>query len=354
MKENILFTIIMPIYNVAQFLPQAIQAVLDQTYHNYEIILVDDCATDSSPEICDQFAAANACITCIHFPKNQGVSAARNAGKDAAKGDYILFLDPDDIYEPTLLEKVAESLQQKRVDVVVYSLTEDYYTAAGRIDYSVEHYLPTMTLEDQQSIHQMVLELEKETMYGYPWNKAYSAQYLYESGAQFEKIHHIEDILFNIAFFQNITSMTILEDRLYHYRNQGQARLTSRYFPEYFDLQKQRIQAFIQQQDSWGTCTDRVLYIMAAVYFRSYLSFIQRELDHGRKRQEVIAMAMAEQSSDLFQQMRDYISQEGRMNKLVYCPLAEGNVKPAVRVSSIITWVRKWMPGLYARLKQKR
>ena len=354
MKETFLFSVIFPVYNVDKYLDAAMAAMEAQTYHNYEVILVDDCATDNSGSICDTYAKRHDNFTCIHFEENQGVSAARNAGIERARGDYILFLDPDDLFEATLLETVATSLNEHPVDVLVYSLTEDYYNGAGRLEYSKEHSMPTMTITDQKTIHQMVVELEKETMYGYPWNKAYSASYLYESGAAFQRIPHIEDILFNISFFQDVNSMTILEDKLYHYRNQGQARLTGRYFPEYFAMQKQRIETFIAQQESWGNCDEEVMDTMAAVYFRSFLSYIQRELDHGVSKKDVIAMAEKEMQEDLYLQVQDFVPTEGKVARLIYEPMAEGKIKPAIWSAQMISFVRRFFPILYAKLKQNR
>ena len=88
-------------------------------------------------------------------------------------------------------------------------------------------------------------------MYGYPWNKAYRLDYLRDHGIRFPKITHIEDIMFNIAAFEEIASFALLPEVLYHYRNQGQVRLTGKYLADYLELQKMRIRAFLEQQCRW-------------------------------------------------------------------------------------------------------
>ena len=90
--ESPLISIIIPVYNVAPFLSQCIQSVLDQTYTHLEVIIVDDGSTDESPAICDKFAKLDTRIKVIH-KKNGGLSDARNAGLDTATRDFIGFVD---------------------------------------------------------------------------------------------------------------------------------------------------------------------------------------------------------------------------------------------------------------------
>ena len=110
-------SIIIPVYNVEAFLPQAIESVLAQTYRDFELILVVDGATDSSGEICDGYAAQDNRIRVIH-QKNAGVSAARNAGVAAARGAYIGFTDSDDIIETDMFQRLMELAERYSADVV--------------------------------------------------------------------------------------------------------------------------------------------------------------------------------------------------------------------------------------------
>ena len=96
---NIVLSIIIPVYNVEQYINQCIESILIQTYHDYEIILIDDGSTDSSGEICDTYARKDNRIKVVH-QLNAGQASARNSGMDLAKGDYIGFLDNDDFYYP--------------------------------------------------------------------------------------------------------------------------------------------------------------------------------------------------------------------------------------------------------------
>ena len=99
MRENKLISVIVPIYNTAEYLRRCVDSLLSQTYENIEIVLIDDGSTDSSPEICDQYASEYSKIVVVH-KKNGGLSSARNAGVAIAKGEYIGFVDSDDFVEP--------------------------------------------------------------------------------------------------------------------------------------------------------------------------------------------------------------------------------------------------------------
>src|SRR5882757_7860179 len=90
------FSIVVPVYNVATYLGPCIDSILLQRRPNVEIILVDDCSSDGSAEICDRYVRDHDAIRVIHFSQNRGVAMARNAGVDASTGDYIIFLDSDD------------------------------------------------------------------------------------------------------------------------------------------------------------------------------------------------------------------------------------------------------------------
>lgn len=93
---NDLVTVVIPVYNAQKYLKKCISSVVNQTYTNLDIILVNDCSKDKSGQICDKWAKKDARITVVHKEKNQGLSAARNTGIDTAKGKYIRFLDSDD------------------------------------------------------------------------------------------------------------------------------------------------------------------------------------------------------------------------------------------------------------------
>ena len=109
-------SIIVPVYKVEPYLRRCIDSILAQTFRDFELILIDDGSPDNCGAICDEYAAKDSRIIVIH-QKNQGVSAARNAGLDIAKGTYLGFVDSDDWIEPEMYETMIATAKEKQVDV---------------------------------------------------------------------------------------------------------------------------------------------------------------------------------------------------------------------------------------------
>ena len=118
MQKNILISVIVPVYNVEQYLERCVDSILAQTYSNLEVILVDDGTKDSGGLICDAYAQKDTRVRVIH-KENGGLSSARNAGIDIAQGEYISFVDSDDWIEPDALEKLLNTAIQNQVELVI-------------------------------------------------------------------------------------------------------------------------------------------------------------------------------------------------------------------------------------------
>lgn len=117
MQENTRVSIIVPVYNVEPYLRKCVDSIINQTYQNLEIILVDDGSPDNCPHICDEYKEKDKRVVVIHKP-NGGLSDARNAGLDAATGEYVTFIDSDDWYAPDALETLVALSESGHYDVV--------------------------------------------------------------------------------------------------------------------------------------------------------------------------------------------------------------------------------------------
>ncbi len=116
MADDKVISVIIPVYNVEKYLDRCVQSVVDQSYSNLEIILVDDGSTDNCPIICDEWTNRDNRIRVIH-KKNGGLSDARNAGMAAASGEYISFIDSDDWIEPEMMERLLRAIVQDESDI---------------------------------------------------------------------------------------------------------------------------------------------------------------------------------------------------------------------------------------------
>lgn len=118
-------SVVVPVYNVENYLCKCINSILDQTFSDFELILIDDKSPDKSGDICDEYAKRDKRIRVIHKMQNEGVSAARNDGLDTARGDYLTFIDSDDWIEPIFLEHLYHIAVEKNADIVTCTLKYD-------------------------------------------------------------------------------------------------------------------------------------------------------------------------------------------------------------------------------------
>lgn len=204
-----LFSIIVPVYNVAPYLAQCIESVLQQTYSNYELILVDDGSTDQSGEICDSYQHLPQ-VRVLHKP-NGGLSDARNYGTQLATGEYILFLDADDLWgDADFLATTAQAIQQHHPDVVIFGHIKQYEDGHQRI------------VQYQQAPSSYLLSLPETVALGAfnicAWDKAIRRHLLVQHKITFRDKAHSEDAEWCSLIFIHAHHSVVLSTTPYIYR----------------------------------------------------------------------------------------------------------------------------------------
>lgn len=355
-KKQPFISVVMPVYNVEKHLEKAVDSILKQTYQDFEIILVDDCSPDGCPGLCDRIAAGDDRIRAVHHKENQGISMARNTGISEAKGVYLSFIDSDDYVEPDLFEKAVRSLEENPAQVVVFGLTEDYYDEQDRLHHS-ENILPEKRVfSGKEELRPYVIELEKQTLYGYSCNKIYRLDYLRKQGLKFEKVTLIEDILFNVKYFMDIDSMNIIESAGYHYNKRMDNSLTSRFVPEYYKLHKKRIDLIFRQYQYWELCDERVKAVLGALYTRYIFSALQRNCDKRAKmsfggRRKWTKLLLEE---PLVKELIPYAQSDGKLLEIMITLLKSRSISGITMLGRVIYICKNRLPMLFAVLKQKR
>lgn len=125
-------SIIVPVYNVEKYLEKCVDSILAQTFRDFEVVLVDDGATDSSGKLCDQLCEKDARIRVIH-KENGGLSSARNAGIENARGNYLAFIDSDDYIDPGMMEELYRNIVNEDADLSVCGMFDCYYGKEPKI-----------------------------------------------------------------------------------------------------------------------------------------------------------------------------------------------------------------------------
>ena len=152
MFRNSLISVIVPVYNVEKYLPQCLNSIINQTYKNIEVVLVDDGSTDDSGNICEEYKKNDERIIVVH-QKNSGLSAARNVGIEISTGEYITFIDSDDYISPDYIENLYSALEQYSADIAICDLKKvSEKVELWDIDYKVEKNFKSILLNNSQTI----------------------------------------------------------------------------------------------------------------------------------------------------------------------------------------------------------
>ncbi|MCD8060590.1 MAG: glycosyltransferase [Bacteroides fragilis] len=210
-EHNELISVIIPVYNTETYLPICLDSVVNQTYREIEIILVDDGSTDTSGRICGEYERKDSRITVIH-QENQGVSAARNHGLDCANGNWIVFIDADDWVECNYLESCLPFLSEK-IDIVFVNEWNLRQRNAGEVS--------RLEKRDIELFERVLLNktlLSERPHLSSPCTKIYSKRLIDNCGLRFDQeLKKSEDALFNQKFFYYAKNAVWIKQGYYHY-----------------------------------------------------------------------------------------------------------------------------------------
>lgn len=349
-------SVVMPVYNVEKHLKKAVESVLKQSFQDFEMILVDDCSPDGCPELCEQIAEKDSRIKVLHHEQNQGLSKARNTGMKEARGKYIWFMDSDDYVDDGLFSEVKQSLDENMADIVVFGLTEDYYDEKDCLHHSKVIAPEKKLFSDQHAVREYVIQLEKQTLYGYAWNKFYNLEYLRKLGLQFEVITLIEDILFNVKYCMNIESMNVLPYSGYHYNKRMDNSLTSKFVPDYFKLHRKRIDLICRQYEYWNLYREDIKAVLGALYTRYIFSAVQRNFDKraGMSWKSRKAWIKCVVKESLVQELIPYAKSEGVLLGTMIRLIRRKNIYGILMTGYTIYICKNKVPMVFSVLKQKR
>ena len=223
-NKNDKVSIIVPVYNVEQYLEECIESILSQTHTNLEIILVNDGSRDNSGKICDNYASKDKRIKVIH-KENTGVSNTRNAGLEAATGEYICFSDADDYLMPDYVEYLLNLLKEHNADI---SLTRDMYT--------------TFRPEETHNTNIKIFTGEEATIdilsYNIPigvYCKMFKRELLGNDIRFCTNLFIGEGFNFNTTAFQKAKKVVVGHKRIYFYRRSNPSSATTKFSSKKWD-----------------------------------------------------------------------------------------------------------------------
>lgn len=220
-------SVIIPVYNVAQYLRQCLDSVTGQTLSDIEIICVNDGSTDGSPAILEEYRGKDGRITVISR-ENGGISAARNCGMEHARGKYIYFLDSDDWIDPEALETLARCAEENEAEVVHFATRPFYESEDLRREHNYDCYFGVRDLPGVYSgVEYVRAARERDGYTAVVWLALWRRAYLLENGFSFiESIIH-EDEPFSFLADLYAKRIVVLPTVLHHYRIRASSTVTS-------------------------------------------------------------------------------------------------------------------------------
>lgn len=212
-----LISIIVPVFNVEKYLETCLESIRNQTYKDIEIILVNDGSTDKSYEICKMFEKVDNRFILID-KENGGLSSARQAGIERARGEYFCTVDSDDYIEKDFVQKMYQTIQQENADICVCA-TREYSSDISRIrGFNKEEKLSRIiTVEDLKKYYN---DLLGKYYMSDSWNKIYRTSFVKDSNIVFslDKKYNGTDLLFNHLLMLHLPKISIVNEPLYNYQ----------------------------------------------------------------------------------------------------------------------------------------
>lgn len=208
--KNPLVSVIIPIYNVEKWLPECVDSVLNQTYKNLEVILVDDGSPDGCPAICDEYATRDPRIKVIHKP-NGGLSDARNAGIDVMTGDYVVFIDSDDYWDDIRgIKKLVETATKYNSDITLFGMKTQLMDSAKII--SISHF-DCSRVNGHTKNDALKYFADKGDWFLSACSKFTKAKFAKE--CRFEKGLVSEDIEYSLRLYPQIDNFAMIDSKFY-------------------------------------------------------------------------------------------------------------------------------------------
>lgn len=245
-KELPLISVVVPIYNVEKFLETCVDSIIKQTYKNLEIILVDDGSRDNCPKICEQYAATEPRVRVIH-QKNKGLSGARNIGIENAKGEFILFVDSDDLISNQMIEQLLTTILEMQADIASCEF-ENFYEDQDvkNLSVLVDNGCLTETSRITYSKESILTELVNK---GGVWlvtacGKLYRRQLWDNIRFPDGKIHEDEYVVHKIL--AECDKYVYVEEKMYFYRQRRESIMNTR--------------KSVADDDEFGAYQDRILF----------------------------------------------------------------------------------------------
>lgn len=313
MENKITISVIVPAYNAEKVVENCVSSILKQSFKNIEVIVVDDGSKDSTRKVLEKLANTDRRVRLIKKDENQGLSAARNSALEIATGEYVGFVDADDWVEEHTLEKMIQ--EGKGADLIVSGYKHDTMDENRRqVNISREVKMESGFWDKKEEVISKAAYIDTSKMFAYTWNKLYKRKIIKENVLDFSKQVLIEDFIFNTEFWNEITTLSVVDCTGYHYVKASKDALTQKFLPDFLEIMNLRFDCMknlLKKNDVYvGVCKEQV----ANIYIKHAIAGIVRNCS------PIGEYSFKEQYSRVKKLLKDTHSKEA-------CQNAKGNSK---------------------------
>ena len=278
------FSIILPVYNVEKYIAKSITSILEQTYSDFELIIIIDGSKDKSEAIAREFENRDDRVK-VYTKPNGGLSDARNYGLNFAAGEFIYFLDSDDWIEPALLEDNLKIITEHNLDIIVFGFYQDNVDSQEKLIKQIQHVPEQALWINGEAIKFTPYMLN---ILGYAWNKIYRKAYLDKYRIRFMKdVSLVEDILFNAKVYQYADQIIFNQKPYVHYIQRPVVTLTKQFHKQSFEWVKLKHIALSEFLEAWSFTNQQEILadnlmgglrycVLNLFHYKNQLDFIEK------------------------------------------------------------------------------
>lgn len=339
-------SVIMPVYKVENYLRKCVDSILNQTFLDFELFIVDDGSPDNCGKIADEYAERDTRVFVIH-KENGGAPSARNAGIEKASGEYFYFPDSDDWLEPTYLQELYDLAVKTTAQLVVSGYSMEYYEENLNRTYAV--LVPEKYYSSQELVRNNLHNYFNNMMMAVPWNKLYRADYIKSKGLRFPDLKW-DDLHFNMEVIMDIASVAISPSAGYHFFRSRQGSETTTVFDGMlYQKRKEQFKHILKVYRHWEISDEKIMSIIYGYYAARLVQCIQE-----------ITTSNSPNKKDLIEDiLNDELSYKaikvGKINSriltFISIPMRRKNVLGCILVGKLLGFVKLHMASLFYKLK---
>ena len=350
--SDVRISVIMPVYNVEKYVGKAIQSMLDQTFTDFEFLIVDDGSPDRSGDICDRYAAKDGRIRVIH-KENGGAPSARNTAIEQARGEYVYFMDADDWAAKTMLADMCRLADEKKADLVVCGYYIDTYY--GRDHRTDKLCLDNRSYDSREEFRRESYRYFDKNLLYTPWNKLYRMDLIRKFDLKFPDTMW-DDFPFNLSYLDHVERVTFTDRAYYHFVRARSDSETSAYRANMYEKREEEHGWMLALYEKWGIDDPQTEEMVQRRYIERLIGCIANVTSShctlsGKERRAEIKRMLAnprvEHALAIAEPRSFYM-------KLMLVPIRMKSTLLTWLESAVITFVKEKNTRLFTKLKAGR